>query len=52
MLGGGNGGGIQIDPNPQNNIEDSSQIPNDMDDEIPFKFLCKNLKRQKIIILN
>ena len=36
MLGGGNGGGIQNDPNPQNNIEDSSQISNDMDDEIPF----------------
>ena len=52
MLGGGNGGGIQNDPNSQNNIEDSSQISNDMDDEIPFQFLCKNLKRQKIIILN
>ena len=37
MLGGGNnGGGIQNDPNPQNNMEDSSQVPNDMDDEIPF----------------
>ena len=36
MLGGGNGGGIQNDPNPQNNIEESSQISNDMDDEIPF----------------
>jgi single-strand DNA-binding protein len=36
MLGGGNGGGIQNDPNPQNNIEDTSQISNDMDDEIPF----------------
>ena len=36
MLGGGNGGGIQNDPNPQNNIEETSQIPNDMDDEIPF----------------
>jgi len=36
MLGGGNGGSIQNDPNPQNNIEDSSQISNDMDDEIPF----------------
>ena len=37
MLGGGNsGGGIQNDPNSQNNIEDSSQISNDMDDEIPF----------------
>ena len=36
MLGGGNGGGIQNDPNPQNIIEDSSQISNDMDDEIPF----------------
>ena len=36
MLGGGNGGGIQNDPNQQNNIEDSSQISNDMDDEIPF----------------
>jgi single-strand DNA-binding protein len=37
MLGGINsGGGIQNDPNPQNNMEDSSQVPNDMDDEIPF----------------
>mgnify|MGYP000748125273 FL=1 len=37
MLGGGNSGvGIQNDPNPQNNMEDSSQVPNDMDDEIPF----------------
>ena len=36
MLGGGNGSGIQNDSNPQNNIEDSSQISNDMDDEIPF----------------
>ena len=36
MLGGGNGSGIQNDTNPQNNIEDSSQISNDMDDEIPF----------------
>ena len=36
MLGGSNGGGIQNDPSPQNNIEDSSQISNDMDDEIPF----------------
>jgi single-strand DNA-binding protein len=37
MLGGVNsGGGIQNDPNPQNNIEESSQVPNDMDDEIPF----------------
>ena len=36
MLGGGNGGGIQNETNPQNNIEDTSQISNDMDDEIPF----------------
>jgi single-strand DNA-binding protein len=37
MLGGVNsGGGIQNDPNPQNNMEESSQVPNDMDDEIPF----------------
>ena len=39
MLGGGNsGGGIQNDntQSPTNNIEDSSQAPNDMDDEIPF----------------
>ena len=39
MLGGGNtGGGIQND-NAQssgNNLEDSPQAPNDMDDEIPF----------------
>ena len=41
MLGGGNsgsGGGIQNDNSQAstNNIEDSSQAPNDMDDEIPF----------------
>jgi single-strand DNA-binding protein len=37
MLGGGNsGGGIQNDTSQQNNIEDSSQVSNDMDDEIPF----------------
>ena len=36
MLGGGNGGGIQNDTNSQNNIDDSSQLSNDMDDEIPF----------------
>ena len=38
MLGGGNtGGGIQNDNSQSsNNIEDSSQISNDMDDEIPF----------------
>ena len=37
MLGGGNNsGGIQNDTTQQNNIEDSSQVSNDMDDEIPF----------------
>ena len=36
MLGGGNTGGIQNDTTQQNNIEDSSQVSNDMDDEIPF----------------
>jgi single-strand DNA-binding protein len=38
MLGGGNtGGGIQNDTTQQNNNgEDSSQVSNDMDDEIPF----------------
>ena len=38
MLGGGNtGGGIQNDTTQQNtNTEDSSQVSNDMDDEIPF----------------
>jgi len=38
MLGGGNssGGGIQNDNTQQNNTEDSSQVSNDMDDEIPF----------------
>ena len=38
MLGGGGGssGGIQNDTTQQNNIEDSSQVSNDMDDEIPF----------------
>ena len=37
MLGGGNtGGGIQNDTTQQNNIENSSQVSNDMDDDIPF----------------
>ena len=39
MLGGGSSvGGIQNDKNqaPTTNFEDSSQAPNDMDDEIPF----------------
>ena len=37
MLGGGNNsGGIQNDNSQQNNIEDTSQASNDMDDEIPF----------------
>ena len=38
MLGGGSsGGGIQNDTSQSsNNIEDSSQFSNDMDDEIPF----------------
>ena len=39
MLGGSSGsGGIQNDnsQSQSNNIEDSSQAPNDMDDEIPF----------------
>ena len=36
MLGGGNsGGGIANDTQSSNN-DDISQIPNDMDDEIPF----------------
>ena len=53
MLGGGNsGGGIQNDTTQQNNIEDSSQVSNDMDDEIPFYYLCKKLKFQKIITLS
>ena len=34
--GGGSGGGIQNDTIQQNNVEDSSQVSNDMDDEIPF----------------
>ena len=38
MLGGGStGGGIQNDTTQSsNNIEDSSQVSSDMDDEIPF----------------
>ena len=39
MLGGGNsGGGIQYDNNQASSMtsEDSSQVTNDMDDEIPF----------------
>ena len=37
MLGGANSSsGIQNDTTQQNNIEDSSQVSNDMDDEIPF----------------
>ena len=33
---GGSGGGIQNDTTKQNNIEDSSQVSNDMYDEIPY----------------
>ena len=38
MLGGGNpGGGIANDSSQSSSkTEDTSQIPNDMDDEIPF----------------
>ena len=36
MLGGNTGGGIQNDTTQQNKIDDSSQVSNDMDDEIPF----------------
>ena len=39
MLGGGNSGsGIQNDTNqsPPTSLEDTSQVTNDMDDEIPF----------------
>jgi single-strand DNA-binding protein len=40
MLGGGNtgGGGIQNDntQTPANNFEDTPQVSNEMDDEIPF----------------
>ena len=36
MLGGGNTGGGIHDTTQQNNIDDSSQVSNDMDDEIPF----------------
>ena len=39
MLGGGSGGNISNDPSNQsgtNNPEDTSQVSNDMDDEIPF----------------
>jgi single-strand DNA-binding protein len=39
MLGGGNtgGSGIQNDTSQQNNnTDDSPQVSNDMDDEIPF----------------
>ena len=38
MLGGGNsGGGIQYDNNQSSNApDDTSQVSNDMDDEIPF----------------
>ena len=39
MLGGGNsGGGIQYDSNQTSSSapEDTSQVTNDMDDEIPF----------------
>ena len=53
MLGGGNsGGGIQNDTSqaPTNNFEDAPQVSNDMDDEIPFQFLCKRLKFLKIKI--
>ena len=37
MLGsGGSGTGIQNDNSQQSNFEDTSQVPNEMDDEIPF----------------
>ena len=39
MLGGGkSGSGIQNDTNqsPPTSLEDTSQVTNDMDDEIPF----------------
>ena len=37
MLGGGNtSGGIQNDNTQKSDVEDASQVPNDMDDEIPF----------------
>ena len=39
MLGGGNSsGGIQHDKNQSStpSVEDTSQVSNDMDDEIPF----------------
>ena len=53
MLGGGNsGGGIANDNQSSNNNDDISQIPNDMDDEIPFNNLCKRLNYLKKKILN
>ena len=44
MLGGGNSrGGIQYDNNQSSSSsEDTSQVSNDMDDEIPFNFHGKN----------
>ena len=36
MLGGGNSGGGIANDNQSSNNDDISQIPNDMDDEIPF----------------
>ena len=37
MLGGGNtSGGIQNDTSQKSNIDEPSQISNDMDDEIPI----------------
>ena len=48
MLGGGNtGGGIQNDTTQQNNIEDSSQVSNDMDDEIPFLISMQKTEEPK-----
>ena len=50
MLGGGNSGGSISNDNYQSNNDDMSQISNDMDDEIPFQYLCKKLKFLRIRI--
>ena len=42
MLGGGNSGGGIANDNQSSNNDDISQIPNDMDDEIPFNIYAKD----------
>ena len=47
MLGGGNTSGIQNDNTQKSDVEDASQVPNDMDDEIPFNSYAENRITEK-----